>query len=227
MNNQALNEQTVRTILADVVRKALTAQGTQACCGQMHAGPIPVEISARHAHLSNDDAIALFGEALRPERPLSQPGQFLSSGRVRLIGPKGVMDKVAVLGPARSVSQIELSKTDARILGINPPVRQSGDTKDTPGIVLASTTGIVGLESGVIVAARHIHMHTDDAERFGLKDKDKVAVRLDTERPMILEDVLVRVSDSFKLAMHIDADEGNSAGWKPGVTGVIVRRSRG
>ena len=137
------------------------------------------------------------------------------------------MDKVAVLGPARSVSQIELSKTDARILGINPPVRQSGDTKDTPGIVLASTTGIVGLESGVIVAARHIHMHTDDAERFGLKDKDKVAVRLDTERPMILEDVLVRVSDSFKLAMHIDADEGNSAGWKPGVTGVIVRRSRG
>ena len=120
MNNQALNEQTVRTILADVVRKALTAQGTQACCGQMHAGPIPVEISARHAHLSNDDAIALFGEALRPERPLSQPGQFLSSGRVRLIGPKGVMDNVAVLGPSRGVSQVEISKTDARILGIDP-----------------------------------------------------------------------------------------------------------
>ena len=227
MNNQALNEQTVRTILADVVRKALAGQGAQACSSELHAGPIPVEISARHVHLSNDDAIALFGEALRPERPLSQPGQFLSSGRVRLIGPKGVMDKVAVLGPARSVSQIELSKTDARILGINPPVRQSGDTKETPGVILASATGIVGLETGVIVAARHIHMHTDDARRFGLHDKDMVDVRLETERPMILENVLVRVSDDFKLAMHIDADEGNSSGWKPGTTGTIIGHSRG
>lgn len=223
-----MNEQAIKDIVTDVVRKVLTEQCASSGREEtMNAGPIPVEISARHVHLSVEDALSLYGEALRPERPLSQPGQFLCVERVRLIGPKGVMDKVAVLGPARSVSQIELSKTDARILGINPPVRQSGDTKDTPGIVLASTTGIVGLESGVIVAARHIHMHTDDAERFGLKDKDKVAVRLDTERPMILEDVLVRVSDAFKLAMHIDADEGNSAGWKPGVTGVIVRRTRG
>ena len=227
MNNQAINEQTVRTILADVVRKALAAQGAQACSSEMQAGPIPVEISARHVHLSNDDAIALFGEALRPERPLSQPGQFLSSGRVRLIGPKGVMDKVAVLGPSRGVSQVEISKTDARILGIDPPVRQSGNTKETPGVILASTTGIVGLETGVIVAARHIHMHADDARRFGLKDKDMVDVRLETERPMILENVLVRVSEDFKLTMHIDADEGNSSGWKPGTTGTIIGHSRG
>lgn len=227
MNNQVINEQTVKTILAEVVRKALAERGAQACNAEMHAGPIPVEISARHAHLSNDDAIALFGEALRPERPLSQPGQFLSSGRVRLIGPKGVMDNVAVLGPSRGVSQVEISKTDARILGINPPVRQSGDIKETPGVILASATGIVGLEMGVIVASRHIHMHTDDARNFGLHDKDMVDVRLETERPMILENVLVRVSDNFKLAMHIDADEGNSAGWKPGTTGTIIGHSRG
>ena len=141
-----MNEQAIKDIVTDVVRKVLTEQCASSDREEtMNAGPIPVEISARHVHLSVEDALSLYGEALRPERPLSQPGQFLCVERVRLIGPKGVMDKVAVLGPARSVSQIELSKTDARILGINPPVRQSGDTKDTPGIVLASTTGIVGL----------------------------------------------------------------------------------
>lgn len=227
MNTQVMNEQALKDLLAGVVRKVLTQECGEFAATAMNAGPIPVEISARHAHLSVSDALTLFGEALRPDRPLSQPGQFLSTGRVRLIGPKGVMDNVAVLGPARDVSQVEISRTDARALGINPPVRQSGDIKDTPGIILASATGIVGLDCGVIVASRHIHMHTDDARRFGLKDKDMVDVRLDTERPMILENVLVRVSDNFKLAMHIDADEGNSAGWKPGATGMIIGLSRG
>lgn len=226
MNTQ-MNEQVLKDILAGVVRKVLTQECASSPAAAMNAGPIPVEISARHAHLSVADAMTLFGEALRPDRPLSQPGQFLSTGRVRLIGPKGVMDNVAVLGPARSVSQVEISRTDARSLGIAPPVRQSGDIDGTPGIILASSTGIVGLECGVIVASRHIHMHTDDARRFGLKDKDMVDVRLETERPMILENVLVRVSDDFKLAMHIDADEGNSSGWKPGTTGTIIGRSRG
>ena len=228
MNEQAISEQTIKTILADVVRKVVAEQcAGHAQHGEMHEGPIPVEISARHVHLSNEDAITLFGEALRPERPLSQPGQFLSTGRVRLIGPKGVMDKVAVLGPSRGSSQVEISKTDARILGINPPVRQSGDINETPGVILTSATGIVGLEKGVIVASRHIHMSTGDARRFGLHDRDMVDVRLETERPMTLENVLVRVSDDFKLAMHIDADEGNSAGWKPGTTGYIIGHSRG
>lgn len=227
MNEQGINEQAIRNILTDVVRKALAGQ-----CGIVPAHAedavpvVPVEISARHAHLSNGDAMALYGEVLRPDRPLSQPGQFLSTARVRLIGPKGVMDNVAVLGPARQVSQVEISRTDARTLGINPPVRQSGDIRDTPGIILASPTGIVGLECGVIVASRHIHMHSDDARRWGFKDKDMVDVRLDTERPMILENVLVRVADDFTLAMHIDADEGNSSGWKPGATGSILGFSR-
>jgi len=228
MNEQAISEQTIKTLLTEVVRKVVAEQSCgHATPGAMHAGPIPVEISARHAHLSRNDAITLFGEALRPERPLSQPGQFLSTDRVRLIGPKGVMDKVAVLGPSRETSQVEISKTDARILGITPPVRQSGDIHDTPGIILTSPTGIVGLEQGVIVASRHIHMNVEDANRFGLHDKDMVDVRLETERPMVLENVLVRVSDNFKLAMHIDADEGNSAGWKKGAVGYIIGHSRG
>ena len=232
MTAQTCTEQNIKDLLERLVRgvlaetRATPAAGTAPGLAPMNAGPIPVEISARHVHLSTADAINLFGEALRPHKPLSQPGQFLSTQRVRLIGPKGVMDNVAVLGPVRDVSQVEISKTDARAMGINPPVRQSGDTAGSPGIILASATGIVGLESGVIVASRHIHMHTDDAARFGLKDKDMVDVRLDTERPVILENVLVRVSPDFKLAMHIDADEGNSAGWKPGATGVVIALHR-
>lgn len=234
MNEQGFNEQAVRNIITEVVRQALAGKTLPGQCAAPCAARaentaghvVPVEISARHAHLSTEDALALYGEVLRPDRPLSQPGQYLSTARVRLIGPKGVMDNVAVLGPSRSVSQVEISRTDARSLGINPPVRQSGDIAGTPGIILASATGIVGLECGVMVASRHIHMHTDDARRFGLKDKDMVDVRLDTERPLVLEHVLVRVSDDFKLAMHIDADEGNSCGWKPGTTGTILGLSR-
>ncbi len=183
---------------------------------------IPVELSARHAHLSEKDALALFGAPLTPARDLSQPGQFLCKERVRLIGPKGVMDNVAVLGPSRSASQVEISKTDARMLGVEAPVRQSGDTAGTPGIILASQTGIVGLEDGLIVALRHIHMTPEDAGRFGLRDNDLVSVRLDGDRPVILEKVLVRVSDKFRLSMHIDSDEGNGSGWKTGVCGRII-----
>ncbi len=185
--------------------------------------PIPVELSARHVHLSEHDALELFGKPLTPVRELSQPGQFLAEERVRLIGPKGVMDNVAVLGPARSASQVEISNTEARTLGIKAPVRQSGDIAGTPGIILASQTGIVGLEEGVIVAARHIHMSPEDGDKYGVKDKDRVCVRLESERPVILEDVVVRVNPEFKLAMHIDPDEGNSAGWNKSVIGKIVR----
>ena len=183
---------------------------------------VPVEVSARHVHLSERDAVALFGGPLTPVRELSQPGQFVCEERVRLIGPKGVIDNVAVLGPARPVSQVEISKTDARTLGTEAPVRQSGRTAGTPGIILASQTGIVGLEEGVIVAARHIHMSPADAQCFGVADNDVVCVRLEGERPVVLEEVLVRVDEAFRLAMHIDPDEGNSSGWKKGVSGQII-----
>lgn len=185
---------------------------------------IPVELSARHVHLSEADAIELFGHPLTPVRDLSQPGQFLAEERVRLIGPKGVMNNVAVLGPSRGASQVEISNTDARILGVKAPVRQSGDTQGTPGIILATENSIVGLEEGVMVASRHIHMNPEDARRLCVSDNQLVSVRLDSERPVTLENVLVRVNEQFKLALHIDPDEGNGSGWNSKVSGRIVAR---
>ncbi|WP_418765303.1 phosphate propanoyltransferase [Mailhella sp.] len=223
MNEQAMKE-VVAQILSCVLKEMASPSGQCHSCAP-EDGPVPVELSARHVHLSEKDAIALFGAPLTHARDLSQPGQFLCKERVRLIGPKGVMDNVAILGPSRGKSQVEISKTDARALGVDAPVRQSGDVAGSPGILLSSATGLVGLEEGVIVAARHIHMAPEDAARFGVSDKDMVSVRLGTERPVVFEDVLVRVSDKFKLAMHIDADEGNASGWKKGVDGVIVARS--
>lgn len=220
-----MNENAVEQILEDILRTVMEQLGCQDTEGPPRAGAgenIPVELSARHAHLSEKDALALFGGPLTPIRELSQPGQFLCKERVRLIGPKAVIDNVAVLGPVRGSSQVEISKTDARSLGTETPVRQSGDVRGTPGIILASQTGIVGLEQGLIVAARHIHMTPQDAKRFGVSDNERVSVRLDGERPVILEDVVVRVSDSSSLAMHIDLDEGNSSGWSASVTGRII-----
>ncbi|WP_163336000.1 phosphate propanoyltransferase [Desulfopila sp. IMCC35008] len=219
-----MNEKDLNTILEVVLKNVLEQLGetkTETPGNDSACGAIPVELSARHVHLSEEDALALFGGPLTPVRELSQPNQFLCKERVRLIGPKGVMDNVAVLGPSRSSSQVEISKTDARLLGVNAPVRQSGDTADTPGIILASQSGIVGLEEGVIIASRHIHMSPADARTFGLSDKDKVNVHLDSDRPVTLNNVLVRVDENFKLAMHIDPDEGNGASWDKSITGRI------
>jgi propanediol utilization protein len=218
-----MNENALRDILEDIIKNVMSQLDVQPTAGgACFDAPIPVELSARHVHLSEKDALALFGAPLTPARDLSQPGQFLCKERVRLIGPKGVMDNVAVLGPSRGSSQVEISKTDARILGVEAPVRQSGDIHGTPGIILASQTGIVGLEEGAIVAARHIHMSPEDARRYCLADRDMVSVRIDGERPLVLEDVLVRVHENFRLAMHIDPDEGNSSGWSSKVSGRII-----
>lgn len=223
-----MNETAVKDILEVVIRGVLDGleHSPSTTQGINSTEDIPVEVSARHAHLSEQDAITLFGAPLTPLRDLSQPGQFLCKERVRLIGPKGVMDNVAVLGPSRGSSQVEISKTDARLLGVEAPVRQSGDIDGSAGIIIASQNSIVGMEKGLIVASRHIHMHPDDAKKLGVADGDLVSVRLDTERPMVLEDVLVRVSDKFHLSMHIDADEGNSAGWKKGTCGRIIAKKR-
>jgi len=184
---------------------------------------IPVELSARHVHLCREDVEHLFGGVLTPSRELSQPGQYLCEEKVRLIGPRGVIDRVAVLGPVRPVSQVEISLTDARMLGIDTPLRQSGDIDGTPGIVLASAKGIVSLDRGLIVAGRHIHMPAVQAARFGVRDRDRVAVRVGGNRPVIMEDVLVRVSDDFRPAMHIDLDEGNGCGCVNGTPATILR----
>lgn len=209
--------------IAEMVKAVL--REVQALAGEGPAeipAKIPVELSARHVHLSQADVDRLFSGSLTPARELSQPGQFLAKERVRLIGPKGVIDNVAVLGPARESSQVEISLTDARNLGVDAPVRQSGDTLLSPGIVLASGTGITALEEGVIAAGRHIHMPEAYARARNLRDRDLVAVRIGSRRPVVMEDVLVRISPEFELAMHIDLDEGNGCGWEPGCTGELL-----
>ncbi len=183
---------------------------------------IPVELSGRHVHLCEEDIMELFGAPLNSAKELSQPGQYLCRERVRLVGPSGVIDNVAVLGPARSKSQIELTLTDARILGVKAPVRQSGDVAGSPGIVLTSGKKMAGLSEGVIVAARHIHMSPVDAARYGVCDNQKVQVHMDGDRPTVFKDVTVRVNKDYRLAMHIDFDEGNSCGLGKNARGRIV-----
>ena len=171
-----------------------------------------VETSARHVHLTAEAVETLFGKGhqLTNKKDLSQPGQFACEEKVTVVGPKGSI-KASVLGPTRPENQVELSLTDARTVGIVAPVRESGDVAGTPGCTLEGPCGSVVINEGVIVAKRHIHMTTADAAALGVSDKEIVNVKLDTARPLIFGDVVVRVKDSFALAMHIDTDESNAA----------------
>lgn len=185
-----------------------------------------VETSARHAHLSEADFKVLFGEnaSLTIKKPLSQPGQYACEERIKVVGPKKELAGVSILGPFRKASQVELSATDARSLGLGIAVRESGDLANTPGCKLVGPCGEIELKEGVIVAKRHIHATVKDAEELGVKDKDVVKVEVCTpDRSLIFGDVVVRVNDSFALAMHIDTDESNAAGMVPGVMGKIVK----
>lgn len=186
---------------------------------------IPIAISARHVHLTQESVEALFGKGhqLTPFRPLSQPGQFACEEKVNLIGPKRRIDGVRVLGPTRSVDQVEVSRTDEFHLGLDAPVRASGDVENTPGITLEGPAGSVQLQQGVICAWRHIHMTPEDALHFGVEDKDVVEVGIEgTGRDLIFGDVLVRVKSSYKLEMHIDTDEGNAAELSGNAAGSLV-----
>ena len=184
-----------------------------------------VETSARHVHLTQADIETLFGAGyqLTNKKDLSQPGQFACEEKVTVIGPKGSL-KASILGPARPASQVELSLTDARTIGLaGVPVRESGDIAGSVGCVLEGPCGKVELKEGVIAAKRHIHMTPADAEVFGVSDKDIVNVKLDTARPLVFGDVVVRVSEKFALAMHIDTDESNAACAFGTVYGEIVK----
>lgn len=187
---------------------------------------ILVEISARHAHLSDEHLAILFGEGhtLTNLKELSQPGQYATEERVTLRGPKGEMGRVIVLGPTRASTQVELSATDARSLGVATEVRMSGDISDTAGITLVGPKGEVELDEGVIIAKRHIHLSDTEAKEYDLEDNAVVQVKVSTdERSLIFDDVVVRVNPNFRAAMHIDTDEGNAAGMAKATTGVIVR----
>ncbi|PVZ72482.1 phosphate propanoyltransferase [Pelagibaculum spongiae] len=188
---------------------------------------IPVEASGRHVHLCQKDVDILFGRGhqLTPKRELSQPGQYLCQERVNLIGPKGMLQNVAVLGPARPETQAELSRTDARIVGVDAPIRESGNVKGSPGLVMTAGTNFVTLNEGVIVARNHIHMTPEDAERLGVKDKDEVDVKVQCGRGITFNDVLVRVNSRFSLSMHIDFDEANAVDLMPNTVGEVIARS--
>ncbi len=177
------------------------------------AGLIQLEVSARHVHLDRAAIDALFGEGheLTPKRELSQPGQYLEEERVDVIGPAGAFRNVAVLGPARKSVQVEVSFSDAFILGVTPPIRQSGDTKGSASITLKGPKGEIQLDEGVIVALRHIHITPEDAELMGLTDGQIVAVEAMTDRSVIFDDTVVRVSPKFRTRMHVDVDEGCAA----------------
>ena len=184
---------------------------------------VELEASGRHVHLTKEQALALFGHPLTPKRDLSQPGQYLANERVTVIGPKGRFENVAVLGPERKAGQVELSMTDARTLGLTAPVRQSGDIGDTPGAILQSDKGTVALREGVIVARRHIHITPDDAVRMGVRDKQVVRLQVYTDRPLIFDDVVVRVSPDFQTRVHLDYDEANACGFQNGDLGRILQ----
>lgn len=183
---------------------------------------VELEASGRHVHVTEQQAQTLFGHALTPKRPLSQPGQYLANERVTVIGPKGTFENVAVLGPERKEAQVEVSLTDARTLGVQPPVRLSGSVKDSPGVTLTGPKGTVTLTQGVIAAQRHIHMTPQDAARFGVKDKEVVRLQTYTDRPLIFDDVVVRVSPQFATYVHLDYDEANACGFRTGDLGRIL-----
>ena len=185
-----------------------------------------VETSARHLHLSQEDLDTLFGPGyqLTNKKDLSQPGQFACVERVDVVGPKKTLAGVTILGPVRGNSQVELSLTDARSIGVDAPVRESGDVAGSGACRLVGPKGEVELKEGVIAAKRHIHMTPADAEAFGLKDKDEVSVKIDSNgRSLIFGDVVVRVSPKFALAMHIDTDESNAGCVAPGTMGEVIK----
>ena len=185
-----------------------------------------VETSARHVHVSEADFKVLFGEnaELTFKKELSQPGQYACNERVEIVGPKKSLPGVSILGPYRNATQVELSATDARSIGLPIAVRESGDLAGTPGCTIVGPCGSLEIKEGVIVAKRHIHATVKDAEELGVKDKDIVSVKIESNgRSLIFGDVVARVSDSYALAMHIDTDESNAVLAGPNCVGTIVK----
>jgi putative phosphotransacetylase len=186
---------------------------------------IPVGVSNRHIHLSQKDVEVLFGPdyTLTVMKWLSQPGEFAAQETVTIVGPKNEIRNVRILGPARSQTQVEISRSDSFVLGVKAPLRMSGDLKGTPGIKIVGPKGEITIDEGVIVAQRHIHMTPADASRFGVADREVVQVKTTGERSLVFGEVIVRVKESYALDFHIDTDEANAAGLKTGDTVELVK----
>jgi acetate kinase len=205
----------LRALSRSYITRVLEAQKQQ---------PFLVEVSAHHIHLTQEHVEALFGKGhqLTKHADLSQPGQYACKEQLAIVGPKGRIERVRVLGPARKYTQIEIAMTEQFKIGVHPPIRESGDIADSPGCTLESPAGSVKVDRGVICALRHVHMTPEDALRYGVRDKSIVRVGIAGDRALIFGDVLVRVDPSFALAMHIDTDEANAANVKPEAKGFIV-----
>jgi len=217
-----MNENDIREIIAHVLEKYSAEKGntSDGGCGKK----ILIEASARHVHLTEEAVKKLFGEdeRLKPVRELSQPGQFLSDRRVKLVTAKGVIENVAVLGPERSAVQVELSLTDCRVLGLNAPINMSGDLRGAADVYIVGEKGMIFAEGSVIAAKAHIHMRPSDAEEYGVFDNQHVKVKVDGKRPVIFEDVVIRVNENFAPAMHIDFDEANACCLEKDAKGTIL-----
>lgn len=187
---------------------------------------ILVEISARHVHLSKDHLEILFGKGhtLTNLKELSQPGQYATAERVSIKGPKSQLDRVIILGPTRNETQVEVSATDARGLGIDVPIRMSGDIENTPGCTLIGPQGTIEIDKGLIVAKRHIHVTPSEATDYGIEDNEVVSVKIDSkERSLTFDDVVVRVNEAFSAVVHIDTDEGNAANIPGSIMATIIK----
>lgn len=216
-----MDEEELRSLIENVIQRIKTEKKRpeELLQGQLL---VPVEISARHVHLSREDALLLFPEGLQEKRELSQPGQYLAAQRVSLIGPKGMLSHVAVLGPERTHTQVEISKTDAFTLGVDAPVRQSGDTDRSAPISISNGKKMLTVDQGCIVAARHIHLDPESAEGFGIRDGQVADVQIDSQRPVLFQKVLIRVDAAFRPAFHLDTDESNGAGITAQTVGRII-----
>jgi len=192
---------------------------------QSAEGRIPIAISAHHAHLCQRTIDVLFGPGyqLQPRNPLTQVGQYAAQETIALVGPHGRIEHVRVLGPPRSKDQIEVSRTDEMTLGLQAPLRISGDLRNTPGVTLEGPRGRVSLTGGLVCALRHIHMSPADALRLGVHDHDVVRVAVDGGRSVVFGNVVIRVADAYRLELHLDTDEGNAAGVAAGTTATILR----
>jgi propanediol utilization protein len=223
-----INEKDIQTLVESVLTRMQGAgSGTPlrpaaAACGA--SDPFPVEVSARHVHLTKEAAAALRGPGseLHKKKRLSQPGEFLAEERVKLVTPKGQIANVAILGPERKAVQVELSATDAAALGIQAPVNLSGDLSGAADVLIVGPAGIWEAKSSAIIARAHLHLTPKDAEHYGVRDGQVVSVRVDSERPITFEGIVCRVRSDMALAMHIDFDEANAGLIKAGATGVIA-----
>lgn len=217
-------------IYHNITQEQLVAIITEAVQAELRkrSRQVPVGISVRHIHLTRSDVDQLFGRnyQLTPKKPLSQPGQFACEECLDVIGPKGELKKVRILGPERSATQIELAQTDCRNIGVNAPVRSSGDTKGTPGVTLRGPLGELKVPEGVIIADRHLHMTPAEAAAFGLADGDRIQIRIDGIKPGVMGNVLVRANNKCALDLHIDTDDGNAFLLKQGQLVTVLGREK-